>query len=174
MVGSTVTLPASVLNNANVSLTISNGGDYKLALADDVAQDSTPKDTWSLKGTTATYSRNTPAYYKLSTDGKSVTYTKATAAATLATVTGIKSIDGITVDDSNVITLSESNLNNAAVKVTKGNYTLALNPDENLNAHETADIWTVNKTTATYKNGTPGYYTLASNGKSITYNPARA
>lgn len=111
--GKVVTIAKASLNATKV--TINDG--YTLALADDVKGSSTKKATWSLSDSTATYkSSYKTAGYKLASNGKSISYTKATKATDLATITGVKSKSGLSVSG-NKITLKKSTLKS---KVTVG------------------------------------------------------
>ena len=165
--GKTVTLSANALGTNKV--TISNG--YTLALADDVATPSATSAAWKVSGTTATLSSGTSAGYTLSTDKKSVTYSKATSGKILTTVSGIN--ENATADDfsltGNIITLSESALDENSVAKVSGDYKLAL--DSNVTKSKTTSAgWSVKKTTATYKTaGTSEGYVLSDDEKSVSY-----
>ena len=100
---------------------------------------------WTLDGTTATYG---------------------TRSKTLVTVSGVKSLNGISVSGTTV-TVSASSLGMDDVKISNG-YTLALGSD--VDAPSTSRDWTLSGTTATYKQTTTAGYTLADN--SITYTDA--
>ena len=123
----TVTLSADALNKTKV--TVSSG--YKLALDNDVDISATTKAAWSVSGTTANYkTAKTTACYKLSSDKKSVTYTKASGGISQIKLTGLKSgakSSGITLKN-NVVTLKSSVISasgvNASVK--SSGYTFAL------------------------------------------------
>ena len=167
--GTTVTVAKSSLKGSKV--TISDG--YTLELAEDVPTPTTKKAAWSLSGTTATYkSSYKTAGYKLASNGKSITYSKATAAKNLATVKGVKAIKGLSVSGK-VITVSKAALSTSKVSVS-GDYTLKLGSDVTAPTTKKA-AWSLSGTTATYKSSykTAGYK-LASNGKSITYSKATA
>ena len=162
--GKVVTVSKSALNNAKV--TISDG--YTLKLASDVSKTSTKK-SWSLSGTTATYKQTISAGYKLASDSKSISYSKAST-KTLTTITGVKSTDGLTVSG-NVVTVSNSALNKKKITVSNG-YTLKLGSDVSKATNKKA-TWTLKNSTATYKSaGKTAGYTLASNKKSISYSKA--
>ncbi|MBE8949651.1 MAG: hypothetical protein SR3Q1_03510 [Quinella sp. 3Q1] len=104
--GTTVTVKKASLGTSNV--TISDG--YTLKLGSDVTKPSTTK-AWKLSKTTATYNQTTTkAGYTLSSDGKSISYSKAKATETLATVNGVKSTKGLSVSGEK-ITLKNSALN---------------------------------------------------------------
>ncbi|MBQ9442544.1 MAG: hypothetical protein IJU55_06000, partial [Selenomonadaceae bacterium] len=105
---------------------------------------------WTASGTTATGK----------IDGKVV-----------ATITGLKKgfkADSIS-DSGSVISISQDALGTAAVKLTKGDYTLALANDVEESV-KTLAHWNVDGSGATYRSLdiTKGY-TVATNGKSITY-----
>ena len=105
--GKVVTVSKSSLGTKNVTIS----GGYTLALGDDVSAPATKKASWDLDESTATYkgSYNT-AGYKLSSNSKKITYSKATTAKELATITGAKSTSGLT-PSGKVIKLKNSNLN---------------------------------------------------------------
>ena len=108
------------------------------------------QNTWTLSGTTAKYG---------------------TSSKTLVTVKGVKSLDGISLED-DVVTVSEASLNQKKVTISGTGYTLALD-DDVTKTKTTAAGWSVSGTTATYKTKkvTAGY-ALASNKKSISYSAA--
>ena len=105
--GKVVTVSKSALNAKKV--TISNG--YTLNLASDVDTPTTKNAGWTPNGTTAIYkSSSTTAGYTLADDGKSITYSKATAAKSLATIKGAKSTDNFSVSGK-TINLGANSLN---------------------------------------------------------------
>ncbi len=156
--GTTVTVAKSSLNAEKV--TISDG--YSLKLADDVTKPTTKK-AWSLKSSTATYKQTTTAGYSLANN--EINYTKK-ATTTLATVKGVKSIDGLKVSGT-TITVSKASLNAKNVTVSDG-YTLKLGSNVTKPTVKNA-AWSLKSTTATYKGTSTAGYTLASDSKSITY-----
>ncbi|MBR4152730.1 MAG: hypothetical protein IKT98_07190 [Selenomonadaceae bacterium] len=102
--GKTVTVGASSLNKKTV--TISDG--YTLKIANGVATPQATSANWSYKNNAATYkAASTSAGYSISSDGKSITYSKAKTASTLATISGVKSADGIKIKNK-VITVPNS------------------------------------------------------------------
>lgn len=104
--GKVITVAKSSVNAKKI--TVSNG--YTLKLADGLAP-ATKKATWTISGTTTTYkSSYKTAGYKLASDGKSITYSKATTATNLATINGAKSTSGLSVSK-NIITLKNASLN---------------------------------------------------------------
>ena len=107
------------VSNASVKekkITISGDG-YTLALGSDVSTPSTKKAAWTLKNSIATYkSSYKTAGYKLASDSKSISYSKATTAETLASIKGAASTDDITVSGK-TIKLAASSLSK---KVTVG------------------------------------------------------
>ena len=157
--GKVITVAASALNKSKV--TVSDG--YTLALAKDVTKPS-DKNNWSLSKTTATYNQTTSAGYTLAKDSKSISYTKK-ATKTLATVSGVKSLDGVSISGTK-ITLSQAALGTSDVTVSKG-YTLALAKDTK---SSTKKAWSLSGTTATYKQTKTAGYTLSSNARTISYN----
>ncbi|MBQ4403329.1 MAG: hypothetical protein II857_02855, partial [Selenomonadaceae bacterium] len=116
-----VTISKASLGTSKV--TVSDG--YTLKLGSDVTKSATKK-TWSLKNSTATYSQTTTAGYTLASDKKSIAYSKKSTKA-LATVKGVKSASGLTVDGK-VVTVSKASLGTSKVTVSDG-YTLKLDSD---------------------------------------------
>ncbi|MBR0061143.1 MAG: hypothetical protein IJP68_06645, partial [Selenomonadaceae bacterium] len=117
-----VTVAETSLGTSKV--TISDG--YTLKLGNDVTK-TEQKKVWSFDGeSVATYKDATIAGYSLAADEKSIAYTKA-ASKTLATVTGVKSADGLTVSG-DTITVSKKSLGTDKVTVSDG-YKLALAPE---------------------------------------------
>lgn len=108
------------------------------------------ENSWTLNGTTAKYG---------------------TSDKTLVTVKGVKSLDGLKVDDK-IVTVSESSLNKKKVTISGDGYTLKLGSDVSSPKTKKA-AFSLSGSTATYKSSykTAGY-TLASDGKSITYSKA--
>ncbi|MBR4152230.1 MAG: hypothetical protein IKT98_04665, partial [Selenomonadaceae bacterium] len=98
------------------------------------------KKTWQLNGTTATYG---------------------TSSNTIITVSGVKSLDGISLSE-NTITVGAAALNNSNVTVSNG-YILSLATDVPT-PQTTAAHWELNGSIATYKN------TLTSAGYSVVNN----
>ena len=107
-------------------------------------------NSWKISGTTATYG---------------------TANKTLATVKGVKSVDGLSISGK-VITVAESSLNKKKITISGNGYKLALGNGVIAPSTKKA-AWTLKNSTATYKSSykTAGY-SLASNGKSISYSKA--
>ena len=153
--GKTVTVSDASLNNKNV--TVSNG--YTLKLGSNVVKPATSK-AWSLSKTTASYKQTKTAGYTLADNA--ITYSKKSS-TTLATVKGVKSLDGLKLSKK-VITVSASALNKKSVTVSDG-YTLKLGND--VTKTSTAKAWTLNKSTASYQQTTTAGYKLVDNA--ITY-----
>ena len=103
MTNNVVTVSKAVLGTDKV--TINEG--YVLKLGSDVTNSST-KENWSLSKTTATFKQTTTAGYALADNA--VTYSK-NSSKTLATVTGVKNLKGISASDK-IITLKAKSLNN--------------------------------------------------------------
>ena len=113
---------------------------------------STETNAWKLSGTTATYG----------TDSK-----------ILVKVTGVKSLDGISLSGK-VVTVANSSLNKKKVSISGDGYTLKLADDVPISKPTSAG-WSYKNNVATYKaSSTSAGYSLASNGKSITYSKAKA
>ena len=157
--GKVITVAASALNQEKV--TVSDG--YTLSLAKD-APTTSSKKAWSLNNSTATYKQTTSEGYTLASDTKSIAYSKK-ATKTLVTVSGIKSLKGISLKNK-VITVAASALNQGKVTVSDG-YTLALAKD--VTKPSDKNNWSLSKTTATLNQTNSAGYTLASDAKSIAY-----
>ena len=163
--GSTVTVGNSSLNQANV--TISNG--YTLALASDVSTPKTTAAAWSHSGTTATY-KNTSTSAGYSIVNNQIVYSAASGGATAITITGVKSLDGIS-QSGKTITIANASLNQETVTISDG-YTLALDYDVATPEPTTAH-WEHSGTTATYKSdSTTAGYSVVNN--QIVYTAAKA
>ena len=108
------------------------------------------ENNWTLDGTTAKYG---------------------TSSKTLATVTGVKSVDGLSISGK-VVTVAASSLNKKKVSISGTGYTLKLGSDVSASSTKKA-AFSLKGTTATYKSSykTAGY-SLASDGKSISYTKA--
>ena len=152
------------------TVTIGGSENYSLALGDDVKEATVSEPQWAIKKTTATLSQKQSVGYVC--NGGSITYSNKSATATLATLTGVKSVDEIYVNG-NVITLSEDALGSATVKLTKGDYKLELD-DDVATEPITEPTWFISGNKATYKDGNSAYYSLASNGKSVNFVKAAA
>ncbi|MBR4153228.1 MAG: hypothetical protein IKT98_09765 [Selenomonadaceae bacterium] len=99
-----VTVAKSSVNASKIA--VSKG--YTLAIADDVPKPTNKNAAWSYKNNVATYkSSSTTAGYTLAKDSKSITYSKAKSASTLATINGVTSKKGIKIKNK-VITVSNS------------------------------------------------------------------
>ena len=153
-----------------VVLTTSNT--YKLALADDILQkgETVVEPTWSFSGTTAQYGGGTNAYYTLSTDGKTITYTPfkiGTATIKLSnintastnTLTQEQLNNEISVNAENKqVNLTDAILNSANknISVTTGDYKLAYGTSSTatVGGGKTAAQWYVNSKSISYEKGT--------------------
>ena len=143
-----VTLTEDNLNDQEVTLT---GDGYTVALDKDYSP-TTKVAGWS--GLTYKSARNT-AGYEVSSDSKSITYTKAVDATDLFTLSGVKTTDGITVAN-NVVTLTESNLNSENVTLTGDAYTLALAKDVDTTKETISEWVTLSSGNVAYLEGGSG------------------
>ena len=84
----------------------------------------------------------------------------------MATVKGVKSIRGLSVSG-NVITVKKASLGTSKVTVSDG-YTLKLGSDVTKSSSKKT-AWSLSGTTASYKQTTTAGYTLANDGKSVSY-----
>ena len=105
MDGKVVTISAAALNKTKISI---SGDGYTLALGSDVDAPTTKK-SWSLSGSTATLKQMTSDKYSLASNAKSITHS-AKATTTLATVKGVKSLEGLSANG-NVVKLKAGTLN---------------------------------------------------------------
>ena len=124
-----VTVNADNLNAENVSIT---GEVYTLALASGISAHQTTSAAFD--GLEYKSSYVSTAGYTLAADSKSITYTATSSPSTLFTLAGVKSTDGITVNNG-VVTITAENLNGANVSITGEGYTLAL--ANGISAHQT-------------------------------------
>ncbi|MBR3499522.1 MAG: VWA domain-containing protein [Selenomonadaceae bacterium] len=91
-----VTVSKAALGTSKV--TVNKG--YTLALASNVPEPTAEDGDWSLDGSTATYTGGTTsAGYSISTNGRAITYSKATEGSPLATIEGAKATKGLTVGE---------------------------------------------------------------------------
>ena len=153
----------SKVSHSNKNVTVSD--DYTLKLGSDVTKSTVKNKTWSLKSTTATYKGTSTAGYALASDSKSITYSKG-GTTTLATVKGVKSLDGLKLSGT-TITVFKDSLNAKNVTVSDG-YTLKLG--SNVTKSTTKEAWSLKSSTATYKQTTSAGYSLENN--SIVYSKA--
>ncbi len=149
-----VTVSAKALGTDKV--TISDG--YTLALANDVTKTSTSAAGWTLNNSIATY-KNAATNAGYVCDGKNISYVNASGGNALITVNGVKSLDGLALNDK-VVTVSTKALGTDKVTISDG-YTLALAND--VTKPKTTKAWSLSKTKATYKQTTAAGYTLADN-----------
>ena len=168
--GNVVTISdESALNRDMV--TISNG--YMLKLGSDVTAPNYTKASWSLSGNTAIYTgASNTAGYELANN--QISYVSAKSSDSF-TVSSVKSTNGLAVAG-NVVTVSNSALNQETVTISNSNYTLALGNDVTQST-TTAAAWNMSGNTAVYTNSaiSAGYklennqisYVEASGGEKI-------
>ena len=149
--GKTVTVGNDSLNKATV--TISDG--YTLALGNDVTKTSTSAAGWILDGAIAYY-KNSSTSEGYTLDDNKINYVPSSGGETLLTVSGVKSLDGLNLNDKTV-TVGDASLNKEKVTISDG-YTLEL-ADDVTKTLTTAAGWTLNKDVAIYKteSGSAGY-----------------
>lgn len=115
-----------------------------LSLGRDVTQSKTTAEGWSFSKKNATYkTTSTKAGY--SCDGSAITYSKKKDAATLMTVTVVKSAKGLSLSD-NVVTVSKTALGTDKVTISKG-YSFVLGGS--VKQSSVKEDWSLNKTTTT-------------------------
>ena len=176
--GNVITLTADALPdspNINTKITLSTKEDYTLALADGIQNVEYNDAAWSYnKGNATLKATVKTAGYSSSDDAKTITYIptvdnkRNAITKTYATVSGVKSASGITVED-NIIKLTAAALN--AKKVTLGKndpYTLALG-DDSLAPVAGSETWSKNGAkaalTVTYSPG----YTPSADARTLNY-----
>ena len=143
---------STAVSDSDIIVTVGEGkiilvGAASLASVNIDGEETFSNPVWTLKKTTATYG---------------------TSSKTLITVTGVKSLDGLSLKNK-VVTVSKSSLNKMNVTISDG-YTLVLGSD----ITRPADVATVyDAKTMTYTTaGKSDGYSLSSDKKSITYNSA--
>lgn len=177
-----IKLSNEVLGGTNVSV---EGGNFVLALAEDVETSTeVSAPVWTIKKTTATYTQKPASGYAVSGDGKSITYTKPGAVATMATLTGLPTSVSETLGDgevsatkiANYIKINENKItvtaelvgNSKSITLKNGKdtsgtattYTLGIG--NSLEPAEKEEVqWYVKNTTAQYINCTNVHYELA-------------
>ena len=85
----TIVLSREALGTGKVTISLSNGGNYKLDLDDD-AKAHENLDKWAVSGNNATYKNVTPEYYSVNTKGE-VIYNKEVDVKVYAALTGVAS-----------------------------------------------------------------------------------
>ena len=159
----TVTVPKSALIKDDVTI---DNNDYTLALGEGVPKPKAIEPKWSYKSGVATYKAGTTEGYSVNAENQ-IIYNAASDKDTLVTVSGVKSKKGLTASiDKKTVTVTEDALGTGTVTISDG-YTLKLG--DKVTKSETTKAWSLNKTTATYKQTTTEGYTLAEDKKSITY-----
>ena len=142
----------SVASGSDLILTV---GSYKITVAGAkdkgvTIDDGSVINTWRLNGTTATYG---------------------TATNKLITITGVKSIDGITMSGREV-TLPQAALGSSNITINDG-YTLALGDDVTVPV-ASITLTAKSKTAATLNEATTAGYVVSSDKKSITLQTAKS
>ena len=163
--GDTVTVGAAALDNKNV--TISKG--YSLTLASDVTQPTIKDAAWSLGSASVAVYNGTATTAGYSVDGGQIVYNSLRGGEPLATITGVKSVSGLSVDNSTV-TVAQSALNKADVSITSG-YTLALASDV-AKSSMTPATWTAQGNKSAVYNGSSATEGYTASGNTITYTAA--
>lgn len=167
--GGTIKLNNDMLNNANVAIKVSNGGgEFSLALNNDVTESEISDKKWTTNKTTSTLTGTKTAGYTLSSDAQSITYQRANGTVTLATIKGIKSGAEISDIQNGTITLSKSQLGTSNVTIAGDGYTLAVGEDAQAQV-ENAKWIKANATTATYTQKTYNGFKASADGKTLTY-----
>ncbi|MBR1647279.1 MAG: hypothetical protein IJ685_10960, partial [Selenomonadaceae bacterium] len=153
--GNVVTLTAANLNNQDVTIT---GDGYTLALDKNYSSTTKPAH---FDGNIYKSASNTDGY-KISDDAKSIRYTAEIPATNLFTLSGIKSTDGITVEN-NIVTVTASSLDKKTVTISDG-YKIAIADDVEQPSHK-SKLWTkLDEDTYLYTSGgTTIGYTLRGN-----------
>ena len=138
---------------------------YTLILGENVPKPTTRQDYfWNLRGTTATYTSGTITEGYFLSDNVISYKTEGTGTAIL-TVSGVKSADGLEIDEENkTVTVALSSLSKDSTVKVSGDYELKLADDvPGFNEYKEAG-WRFSGTTASYVNGaTTEGYVLANN-----------
>ncbi|MBR6014265.1 MAG: calcium-binding protein [Selenomonadaceae bacterium] len=171
----TVTLSKGALSKGNVAIKSEAG--YTLELAEGLASETISKG-WRIDDSALTATFKTEEVtegYELSSKKNTIVYVEPSGGKTLVKISGINSKateeDFELNSNDKVVTVSANALGTSKVKISTG-YSLELGDDV-----ETPSVveagWEVAGTKATYnKGGKTAGYTLASDGKSITYSEA--
>lgn len=176
----TITLSSDVLNMGDVKITNRGTNKYELKLGGDVDEfEVTPTGIYNDKKKTFTYTEKVEKPgYQIDADGNIIYKASTTDTTTISNVTGLDNsfAPAVKDDGSRVFELYTSNIaSNGNVTLTTGknnkynlDYQLELKYADK--AIETVNVWkkTPKDTKATYSTITVGY-TLAKDGKSITY-----
>lgn len=170
-----ITLSNDVLGTSKISL---SGSGYTLDLdRDNVVDDEDtevkdPEASWKVSGTTATYARYTPAYYKL--NGNAIEYVKESSiGSAIASITGVNNFDADSMfDGTNKVTLYAENLSNnvkIAGKDENGEaFTLELGGDVDSAELESVE-WSKSGSNATLKGNVSAGYALNATSTEVTY-----
>ena len=166
----TLTADALVENpTAKTKIVLTTKEDYTLALGDGALNVEYNDPAWSYSSSKAIYKATVKtAGYLPSDDAKTLTYITQADTITKATVSGVKSASGITVED-NVIKLTGAALNNKNVTLGKNDpYTLALG-EESLAPQPGEEIWSKSSgkvnLTVPYSTG----YTVSDDERTLIY-----
>ena len=174
--GNVITLTQDALPDnptAKTKISLSTTEPYTLKLANGVARVGYDSAAWEYsKGKAMFKAEVRTAGYSTSLDNKTVTYMPKATIKTFATLSGVKSKDGITLTD-NIITLGEAALNQSKVTLTTDEgYTLAINHDEVDSPIVTKTEWNKKNTTAQLKGALTAGYTVSDDRKTINYSKA--
>ncbi len=174
-----ITLTADALDEsptAKTKVTLGKNDKYTLALGTGLDSVTYNDPVWAYDKNKATYTATVnTAGYLTSTDSKTLTYiptidTKGNAVSTtLATVSGVKSADGISVSGK-VISLGADALNEKKVTLGKNDdFTLALADSSLAPVAETEETWTKSGAKATLSITMSKGYTLSDDEKTLNY-----
>lgn len=167
--GNVVTVSSGSLTDMNVNIS----GNYVLALGNGVGGSTEVAAHFELNGSNAIYkSASMTAGYTISSDSKSIIYDSGIAASEVFTVSGVKSLSGLSLGK-NVVTVSSDSLNNMNVSIT-GNYTLAL--AKGIDKPKTSEAhFVLDGSSAVYKSSSVSAgYKMSADCKSIVYTKAAA
>jgi len=171
--GNVIILSADALvdnPNANTKIALGKNDSYVLDLERNIATATYNAADWNYSNGKATLQASVKtAGYAISDDSKTITYIPSNAKKTYATVSGVKSKNGITVDD-NVISLTDAALNNKTVSLAKNDdYKLALGTDSLAPTPVTDETWKKSGTTATLSVTMSKGYSPSADEKSLVY-----
>ena len=161
--GTTVTIPATVLNGTNVSISNQGNNNYTLALGAGVSGSTATAAHFS--GNTYKSASNT-AGYALASGNKNIVYTPAVAETDLFTLTGVANTNSVDVNTENkTVTVSNASLGKQDVTISGEGYSLALGSDVKTSTTTNAGWNTQVNNVAVYRgmSVTEGYVLESSN-----------
>ena len=156
--------------NANTKIALGRNDSYTLDLDNDIPTVDYNDADWNYSSGKATLQASVKtAGYAISDDSKTITYIPSNAKKTYATISGVKSKNGISVND-NVISLTDAALNNKTVSLAKNDdYKLALGTDSLAPTPVTDETWKKSGTNVTLSVTMSKGYSPSADEKSLVY-----